>query len=55
MQKGRKQKIFGWSIFDYDYKKESTAKKWVDKGTKIAGESKKLFKIEGIQIYSIMS
>ena len=41
--------------FDYDYKKESTQKSWVDKGTEIAGEFKKLCKAEGIQIYSTMS
>ena len=30
-------------------------KSWVDKGTELAGEFKKLFKAEGIQIYSMMS
>ena len=28
---------------------------WIDKGTEIAGEFKKLCKAEGIQIYSTMS
>ena len=42
-------------IFDYDYKKESAQKIWVDKGIEFAGEFKKLCKAEGIQRYSTMS
>ena len=40
---------------DYDYKKESSQKNCVDKGTDFAEEFKKLCKAEGIQIYSTMS
>ena len=36
-------------------KKELSQKNWVDKGTEFAGEFKKLWKAEGIQIYSTMS
>ena len=36
-------------------KKNRRKKVWVDKGTKFDGEFKKLWKAEGIQIYSIMS
>ena len=36
-------------------KKNRPKKIWVDKGTKFAGEFKKLCKAEGIQIYSTMS
>ena len=36
-------------------KKIRTKKIWVDKGTEIAGEFKKLCKVEGIQIYAKMS
>ena len=36
-------------------KKNRPIKIWVDKGTKFAGECKKLCKAEGIQIYSTMS
>ena len=36
-------------------KKNRPKKNWVDKGTEFAGEFKKLFKAEGIQIYSTMS
>ena len=60
MQKKWKQKIprkrfaHFW-LFDHDYKKESTRKNWVDKGTEFPEEFKKLCKAEGIQIYSTMS
>ena len=36
-------------------KKNRPKKIWVDKGTKFAGQFKKLCKAEGIQIYSTMS
>ena len=36
-------------------KKNRPKKIWVDKGTKFAGEFKKLCKAEGIQIYSTKS
>ena len=36
-------------------KKNRPNKFWVDKGTEVAGEFKKLCKAEGIKIYSIMS
>ena len=36
-------------------KKNRPEKNWVDKGTEFAGEFKKLWKAEGIQIYSTMS
>ena len=36
-------------------KKNPIKKTWVDKGTEIAGECKKLCKVEGIQLYSTMS
>ena len=36
-------------------KKNRPKKTWVDKGSEFAGESKRLCKAEGIQIYSTMS
>ena len=42
-------------IYHYDYKKQSTQKTWVDKGTEFGGEPKKLCKPEGFQIYSTMN
>ena len=36
-------------------KKNRLKKVWLDKGTEFAGEFKKLWKAEGIQIYSTMS
>ena len=36
-------------------KKNCPKKIWVDKGTEVAGELNKLYKAEGIQLYSTMS
>ena len=43
------------SLFIHDYKKESTKRIWVDKGTEFAGAFKKFCAAEGIQVYSTMS
>ena len=39
----------------YSQKKNQRAKNWVDKGTKSAGEFKKLCEAEGIQVYTSKS
>ena len=39
----------------HDYKKESTKKVWVDKGTEFAGAFKKFCTAEGIQVYSTLN
>ena len=57
MQKERKQETpkKRFVFFDYDYKNESTQKNWVEKGIKVAGEFKNLFKTEAIQNHSAMN
>ena len=43
------------SLFIHDFKRESTKKIWVDKGTEFAGAFKKSCTAEGIQDYCTMS
>ena len=53
--KTKKSKEKVRSLLTMITKKNRPKESWVDKGTELAGEIKKLCKAEGIQIYSTMS